>query len=380
MAALLTKQDVTRLLAEPSPAVRTEIATKVAESLADMSISPEEIALAQDVVRILARDVEVRVRAAVANGLRQSRALPRDVAVKLAHDVDTVALPILTESLVLTEDDLRHIIRLGSASKQQAIATRPNLPEGVSHELITAADAPVVATLLANKTARIADHSLERAVTRFSANDQVKRAMIDRDALPLPVAERLVHMVSQELQAHLISRHALSPSVAADIILSSREQEILHLSLGASNESLRRTVTQMHQNGRLFPGLILRALCTGDIAFFEAALAARAEIPVVNAQVLIHDPSRRGLAALYEKAQMPETLYPVVRTAVEVVDETGFDGNERDLERFRARVISRVLTTVDDLDPIEADYLVAKLGSVLLHAPAPREVVAEPVG
>src|SRR5579871_2830799 len=168
MAASLTRQDVTRLLAEPSPAVRTEIAGKVADSLNCLSISPEEIALAQDIVRILARDVEVRVRTAVANGLRHSRALPHDVAVKLAHDVDTVALPILTESLVLTEDDLRHIIRLGSASKQQAIATRPNLPEGVSHELITAADAPVVATLLANKTARIADHSLERAVTRFS--------------------------------------------------------------------------------------------------------------------------------------------------------------------------------------------------------------------
>ena len=380
MAAMLTRQDVTRLLAEPSPAVRTEIAGKVAESLADMSISSEEITLAQDIVRILARDVEVRVRAAVANGLRHSRALPRDVALKLAHDVDTVALPILTESLVLSEDDLRHIVRLGSAAKQLAIATRPNLTEGVSHELITAGDAPAVATLLANKTARIADHSLERAVTRFSANDQVKLAMVNRDALPLAVAERLVHMVSQELQTHLISRHALSPSVAADIILSSREQEILHLSMGASNESLRRTIAQMHQNRRLFPGLILRALCTGDIAFFEAALAARADIPVVNAQVLIHDPSRRGLAALYQKAEMPETLYPVVRTAVEVVDETGFDGNERDLERFRARVISRVLTTVDDLDPIEADYLVAKLGSVLLHAPAPREAIAEPVG
>jgi uncharacterized protein (DUF2336 family) len=380
MGVTLTKQDVTRLLAEPSPEVRTEIAGKVADSLNDTSISPDEIALAQDIVRILARDVEVRVRAAVATGLRQSRALPHDVALKLAQDIDTVALPVLTESLVLNDDDLRHIIRLGSATKQLAIATRPNLTEGVSHELITAADAPVVATLLANKTARIADHSLERAVTRFSANDQVKLAMINRDALPLAVAERLVHMVSQELQAHLITRHALSPSVAADIILSSREQEILHLSLGASDEALRHTVAQMHQNGRLLPGLIFRALCTGDIAFFEAALAARADVPVGNAQVLIHDPSRRGLAALYAKAQMPETLYSVVRTAVEVVDETGFDGNERDLERFRARVISRVLTTIDDLDPVEADYLVAKLGSVLLHAPAPGAAVPEEVG
>jgi uncharacterized protein (DUF2336 family) len=320
------------------------------------------------------------VRAAVSTGLRRSRALPRDVALKLAQDIDTVALPVLTESLVLTEDDLRHIIRLGSATKQQAIATRPDLTEGVSHELITAADAPAVATLLANKTARIAERSLDRAVTRFATDDRVKQAMIGRDVLPLAVAERLVHMVSQELQAHLVTRHALSPTVAADIVLSSREQEILHLSLGASDAALRRTVAQMHQNGRLLPGLILRALCTGDIAFFEAALAARADVPVGNAQMLIHDPSRRGLAALYAKAQMPETLYSVVRTAVDVVDETGFDGNERDLERFRARVISRVLTTVDDLDPVEADYLVAKLGSVLLHAPVPERAAQDQVG
>jgi uncharacterized protein (DUF2336 family) len=183
------------------------------------------------------------------------------------------------------------------------------------------------------------------------------------------VSERLVHIVSQELQTHLVRRHALPPAVAADIVLGSREQEIIHLSQGASDGSLRQMVAQMHEAGRLTPGLILRALCTGDVAFFEVAIAVRGNVPLRNAQVLIHDPSRRGLAALYAKAALPETLYPVVRTAVEVVEETGFDGNERDLERFRARVISRVLTTVDDLDPVDADYLVAKLGSVLLHAP-----------
>ena len=95
-------------------------------------------------------------------------------------------------------------------------------------------------------------------------------------------------------------------------MLNSREQEIVHLSLGASDGSLRRMVAQMHQNGRLTPGLIMRALCTGDIAFFEAAIAVRGDVPLGNAQVLIHDPSRRGLAALYAKAGMPESLYPVV--------------------------------------------------------------------
>ncbi len=66
-------------------------------------------------------------------------------------------------------------------------------------------------------------------------------------------------------------------------------------------------------------------------------MAVRSDIPVENAQILIHDPSRRGLEALYQKAAMPAGLYAAVRAAVEVVEETGFDGDPRDLERFRGR-------------------------------------------
>src|SRR4051794_37753653 len=209
MASGLTQGDVSRLLAEPSPDVRAEIAEKVSLTLAEGNIAPEEIALAQDVVRILARDVKVRVRASVAQNLRHARTLPRDVALKLALDIDSIALPVLTDSLVLAEDDLQQIIRLGSSAKQQAIAGRPDLTEAVSHALITEAEAPAVATLMANKKARIADLSLDHAVTRFAADNQVKQAMVHRHALPLAVSERLVHMVSQELQAHLVRHHAL---------------------------------------------------------------------------------------------------------------------------------------------------------------------------
>jgi uncharacterized protein (DUF2336 family) len=183
------------------------------------------------------------------------------------------------------------------------------------------------------------------------------------------VAERLVTMVSTALQTHLVKVHDLAPATAADIVLKSRENAIIRLSLGASDVDLRQMVGQMHRNGRLTPSLILRAVCTGDIAFFEAAMAVRSNIPVDNAQILIHDASGRGLEALYRKAEMPEALYTAVRTAVEVMDDTGFDGEARDLERFRSRVISRVLTVVDTVDPSDADYLLEKLGDVLVHAP-----------
>jgi uncharacterized protein (DUF2336 family) len=139
-------------------------------------------------------------------------------------------------------------------------------------------------------------------------------------------------------------------------------------------------VTQMEHNGRLTPTLMLRALCTGDIGFFEAALAVKAEVPLENAQLLIHDGSRHGFQAIYRKAVLPEPLFAAMRAAIDVVDETGFDGNPRDLERFRSRVISRVLTLVETVASADADYLLDKLGDVLVHAPDPSVYSAAQAG
>ncbi|PPQ31324.1 DUF2336 domain-containing protein [Rhodopila globiformis] len=368
MAASLTSQDVARLLSEPSAETRAELADKLAAELSGSELTTAEAAVAKDIVRILARDIEAKVRASVAEGLRHSRNLPHDVALKLAEDIDQIAMPLLADSLVLTDDDLAAIVRQGSAAKQEAIAGRANLSETVSDALITHAEAPAVARLMANDSAAIAESSMTRAVTRFAGSDVVKEAMVLRPSLPPAIAERLVTLVSREWQAQLVNRHALSPAAAADIVLASREQAILHLSMGASDEGLHDMVAQMHRNRRLTPTLMLRALCSGDIAFFEAAMAAVGDVPLANAQLLIHDPSRHGLVALYRKAALPERLLGTVQAAVEVLDETGFDGNPRDLERFRARVISRVLTTVEALDAADADYLIDKLGDVLMPA------------
>jgi hypothetical protein len=109
-------------------------------------------------------------------------------------------------------------------------------------------------------------------------------------------------------------------------------------------------------------------LCLGDIAFFEVAMAIKADVPVENAQTLIHDAGGKGLVSLYWKAGMPATLLPAIQAAVEVVHDTRFDGAPRDLERFRTRIITRVLTQVDSFEPSDAEYLVDKLGDILATA------------
>ncbi len=88
MAASLSSHDVARLMSEPSPDVRAELAGKIAADLSHHTLTPTEVRLGQDIVRILARDVEERVRASLSEGLRHSPNLPRDVARRLAEDVE----------------------------------------------------------------------------------------------------------------------------------------------------------------------------------------------------------------------------------------------------------------------------------------------------
>ncbi|HZY50979.1 MAG TPA: DUF2336 domain-containing protein, partial [Devosia sp.] len=186
-----------------------------------------------------------------------------------------------------------------------------------------------------------------------------------RATLPMTVAERLAVLVSRSLQDHLVRHHALPASLAADLVMRGRETAIIRLSAGSDEPELLRLVSQMRHAGRLTPTLLLRALCTGDVAFFEAALAELAGVPVENARILVHDVGRIGLSRLYEKAGLPPHIFPMIRAAVEAVGDSRFDGEPRDLERYRARIITRVLTQCEETDAADTDYLVEKLGDLL---------------
>ncbi len=61
----------------------------------------------------------------IAEGLRHSPHLPHDVARKLSNDIDLVALPLLTDSLVLTDEDLVELVGRGSARKQETMPPAP---------------------------------------------------------------------------------------------------------------------------------------------------------------------------------------------------------------------------------------------------------------
>jgi len=286
----------------------------------------------------------------------------------LASDVESVALPILRHSPVLSDQDLIELILSDSAVKQAAIAARSEVHEPVSAALVMRGDETVVTVLMKNAGAQVSEQSLIRAIDRFPHSDGIKESIARRDTLPIAVTERLIVIVSDRLQQYLVVHHNLSPAVATEVILQSRERATLDLSGGLHGRDLEELLAQMHRSGRLTPTLVLRALCIGDMAFFEAAIAAMAAVPIENVRLLIHDAGRRGFAAVYQKSGLSSDLFPIFRAATDVIETTKFDGEPHDIERFRARVITRLLTQFEDFDQGDLEYLVAKLGDVLTVA------------
>lgn len=370
MVLSLSQSDVARLLANPSTQVRADVAGKLAQELDNPQLSESELRMAQDVIRLMARDVEATVRRTLSQGLRHSTRLPHDVAVRFARDVEAVALPTLLSSEVLTDDDLIEVIAGNSVLKQETIANRANVSETVSDALIVGAHGDAVSTLMRNQGARITEASLNAAVDRFPDNDAVKDGMARREVLPIRVAERLVALVSHQLKTYLVSHHELPTALATDIVLQAREQATLQLSSFCGDDDLEQLALQMHRSGRLTPFLVLRALCLGHMEFVEAAMAAMTNVPVANVRLLIHDAGPNGLRSLLERSGLPARLFPAVRVAVDVVKSTRFDGEAHDLERYRARVIARILTQFENFNQDDLDYLLDKLGDVLTPAAA----------
>lgn len=370
-AWMLSEQDVMLLLqGRSSPQARADVATKVAATFSKQHLTQSEIQLAQDIIRAMVNDIAVEVRQALSENLKESDKLPREVAIRLANDVESVALPVLEYSTVLTDDDLVQIIAKASDAKHEAIARRETVPEKVADALVDHAGEKAISTLVSNKGASLSDQSITKVVDKFATSEGVQKGLVTRERLPVNVAERLVVLVADSLKDHLVAHHDLGTQTVTDIVLQSREKAIVTLvARGAESQDIEKLVAQMHQNGRLTPSLVLRALCMGDVTFFEAALAVMTNVPLVNARLLIHDAGRLGLKSIYEKSGMPLKFLPAVRVAMDVLKETEMDGGDHDRERFRSRVIERILTQYEDLGEDDLNYLLSKIGDMARPAP-----------
>ena len=362
MGKELTDADVVELMNNPVAEIRAKLAAKVAHQINDPVLTESERDIANDILRKLSLDVARVVRETLAQHVCRATELPNDVAMTLARDVESVALPVLEFSPAFTDADLVELVRIGSSAKQVAVARRETVSDVVAYAIIEMENTDAAVALVDNQGAALDERLLSKVLDFYGDHEEVTTAMVHRSELPMVIAEQLVTMVSDQLREYLVVHHDLPEALATEIILETRETALMKMiGEGASREETARLVSRLYGRGRLTPSLVLRAVCLGDMEFCEQAFSHLAAVPVDDARKLMHDPGPLGLQGIYQRAGLPEALLPIFQLAVDVYNEIALDFESGTRQHFCQRMIERLQDDGAAFSDTDRNYLISTL-------------------
>jgi uncharacterized protein (DUF2336 family) len=366
---MLSQVHVRALCENPSGAVRADVAVAVAAEIAERMLTPSERELALQILEILARDVDRRVRQALAEHVKGSPFLPRAIAATLAHDIEAdVALPIIEHSPLLEDAELIALVRDGCADRRLAVARRRTLKEPVAAALVETGDTPAVGAVLANDGAEISAASLLRIARDFQGDPAIERLLVERAALPLGVVELMIAGLSRQLRDRLVERHRLPADLADELVALGRERALVEALPSCGPGAAERLAARLHAKRLLTPTLLLRALCTGDLEFFEAGAARLAALAAAPARELIYDRRRDGRRAIHRKAGLPEELLPAFRVGVDAV----LDGRlAAGRAQFTQHVLEQLILAYHQLAPGGLEQVLDQLARWVAPRPRP---------
>lgn len=362
MRAHLSETDIRRLVKGETPEIRALAARKICQRVDTPELTREERDAANAIITMIADDAVALVRRALAVTLRRSEHLPRDIAKRLAADIESIAVPVISGSPVFDDADLIEIIRTQGAAKQCAVGARETVSAAVVTEIAAHACEQAVGVAAANDGAEFTKESFEAAFVRFCESKPVMDAFVARSSLPVEFTEKLISRVSAQAMDRLVRDHALPAQLAVELAEGTRERATVDLvdQAGVAVD-MRRFVQQLQMNGRLTPSLIVRAVLRGHVAFFEQTVAEMAAIPHSKAWLLIHDSGPLGLKAVFDRTGLPPRIYPAIRAAIDTFHSLEMNDSREAREVFRRRLAERSLTRFQGLPEEDMEYILARL-------------------
>ena len=360
---LLTPEGVQAFLENPSPEARAEAAAVIAREYAQGGFSDSEMELATTILETLAVEGEDPVREALSEHLKDCGTLPVSLVRQLARDsVEAVAVPILRCATALDDDDLIEIAGAGQVAQLIAIAKRDELNPEVAEALLESRNEKVVGALLGNKGADIPEPLLNRIIDEFGTFTSFHTLLVDRPFLPLTVIARLLLVIPEEMKERLLERHELNAKFAQLLTRVGQENSISRdASKAPKAVEAPKLVLVLCQKDGLTPVLVLRALLTGDLDFFESAMAVRTQMTVEPAKTLIYSSSPKGFKGLYTRSNLPTELMRAFRIALDYIMEIGRDNAAFWRAEDTREIVKRLGNEFDEVCPAELRRLIGRL-------------------
>jgi uncharacterized protein (DUF2336 family) len=272
-------------------------------------------------------DAALRVRASIAEAVRDMPDGPRDIILRLAHDPAVmVCEPVILFSPMLTQDDLVTLIVSGPPpSTVLAVANRPRIGPAVSDAIVGAADPAAIRALLCNPTAQIREATLDALAAQSEEHTDWQEPLVRRPHLPPRAQRMLAEIVTGHLLETLAARSDLDPKVGE--VLRSALGRPGQRSPGATSGRPGETVDaaldpraalaqaeRLKQAGRLDDYAIVEALRKNALLSARAMLAVKAAVvlPVVERACELR--SVKAIVSLAWKAGLSAQTAVVLQT------------------------------------------------------------------
>lgn len=300
---------------------RAQIARRTGSSLAHDDISESDRRAAELIARVLAEDAIERVRIELSKAIRHARHLPRDLALKLAHDVDSVACPFLEVTEVFSEGDWQQLILTISRNALVAVARRSSISESIAKSLAELGDNVVAETLVENPRAPMTEPVCHILIDRFMSEIWVLDKLALRDDLLAEIAVNLISRVSDAVREKLANAHQLrdfTEPLAAEAEVSA----ILKTVKQAAAEDLIEVVEALRAAGKLTSLLLLAALRERRLGFIEAALSVTASRSLEHVRSVIHRANLDAVTQLLKKAKIPDVMHADFWHEIEAIRQT----------------------------------------------------------
>jgi uncharacterized protein (DUF2336 family) len=323
---------------------RAEATRALARAWLISDLSAEDRAAAEGALLMQLDDASPLVRQAMAQVFAESAQAPAAIVQALSLDQPSVALPILERSPLLIDADLVDIVAGGNSQTQCAIARRVGLQASVCAAIAEVGTAEAALELIENPYAELASFSWDRIVERHGHLAAIRESMLALEDLPAATRLALIAKLTDTLAQFVVARKWLSADRAERVASEARDRSTVNIAAVSRGDDMSGLVRHLRVTRQLTAGLILRALLSGNVELFEAALAELSELPRQRVAALLHDQGRASLHALLKRAGLPESTFAAFQAALEVGHENGFADTLAGAARLRRRMVERVLT------------------------------------
>jgi uncharacterized protein (DUF2336 family) len=341
--AMIVRQFISWIKTAPA-GERAEATRSLARAWLISDLTEEDRTAAEGALLMLLDDPSPLVRQAMAEVFARSTEAPAAIVQALSLDQPSVAIPILEHSPLLIDADLVDIVATGNGDMQCAIARRAGLPASICAAIAEVGSAAAALELIENAYAELAPFSWDRIVERHGHLAAIRESMLVLEDLPAATRAALVTKLSETLAQFVVAKNWLSADRAGRIAAEALERSTMNIAARTRGEDMRGLVQHLRITGQLTAGLILRALLSGNLELFDAALAELSDLPQARVSALLQDRGAAGLNALLRRAGLPESTFAAFRVALEVCHENGFVDTIGSAARLRRRMVERVLT------------------------------------